>query len=175
MRPLLLCVKMVRMNVTFFCPRCEQANDLEITTDTSTLTCSHCQAEISVPPNAFVDGKLERCVVCPSADLFVRKDFPQRLGVAIVAIGFAVSCVTWYLHRTTATFAVLFATALVDFVLYRVVGDALVCYRCGAHYRHIDGLENHARFDLETHERYRQQAARLAEERARRLRDAVSQ
>lgn len=170
----MLCVKMIRMNVAFSCPRCEQANDLELVAGSSALLCPHCRAEISVPHDAFVDGKLERCVVCPSVDLFVRKDFPQRWGVGIVVFGFAVSCVTWYLHHMAATFAVLFSTALVDFVLYRVVGDALVCYRCGAHYRHINGLENHARFDLETHERYRQQAARLAEERARRLRDAVS-
>jgi monovalent cation:H+ antiporter-2, CPA2 family len=35
------------------------------------------------------DGRLTRCIVCPSVDLFVRKDFPQRVGVGLVAIGLA--------------------------------------------------------------------------------------
>jgi hypothetical protein len=45
--------------------------------------------------------------------------------------------------------------------LYQLVGFALVCYRCHAHYRGVRGLDSHAPFRLETHERYRQQAARL--------------
>jgi hypothetical protein len=39
----------------------------------------------------------------------------------------------------------------------------LNCYRCQAQYRDVPGLENHGGFDLETHERHRQQVARLAE------------
>jgi hypothetical protein len=62
---------------------------------------------------------------------------------------------------TVLTFAILFATALVDLVLYIVVGDALLCYRCGAQYRNVEQMEEHSGFNLETHERYRQQAARL--------------
>jgi len=71
--------------------------------------------------------------------------------------------VTWYLYQKELTFAVLVATALVDVVLYRLVGDAVVCYRCGAQYRQLPGTERQAGFDLTTHERYRQQAARLAQ------------
>jgi hypothetical protein len=96
--------------------------------------------------------------------LFVRKDFPQRLGVAIVVLGFAISCVTWNLYLTNWTFAVLFATAIIDFVLFAVVGESLTCYRCGAQYRQLAGLKDYRGFDLETHERYRQEAARLAEQ-----------
>ena len=60
------------------------------------------------------------------------------------------------------TFAILFATALVDVVLYLIVPDALMCYRCGAQYRMAEGMARHGAFNLETHERYRQQAARMA-------------
>ncbi len=38
-----------------------------------------------------------------------------------------------------ATFAILFATALIDVVLYLIVPDALMCYRCGAMYRQAEG------------------------------------
>jgi hypothetical protein len=97
--------------------------------------------------------------------LFVRKDFPQRLGVTIVVLGLAASCIPWYYSRPLWTFAVLFATALCDLVLYFMMGNALTCYRCGAQYRGLDERDQHGCFDLSTHERYRQQAARLAETR----------
>ena len=49
--------------------------------------------------------RLVRCLVCPSADLFLRKDFPQRLGVGIVVVGLLASCVTWGMREMVATFA----------------------------------------------------------------------
>lgn len=150
--------------MNFSCPRCEQAAEVNLPREaTDPFTCPNCQARLAVPEGAWQEGRLTRCLVCPSTDLFVRKDFPQGLGVAIVVLGFAVSCVTWYLYMVTATFAVLFATALADLALYLIVGDSLVCYRCGARYRDVDDIKRHEHFDLETHERYRQHAARLAQ------------
>jgi hypothetical protein len=120
---------------------------------------------MAIRPGALDAERLHRCLVCPSADLFVRKDFPQRLGVAIVTIGILASCVAWAYHQLIPTFVILFLTALVDVVLYLVVPNALMCYRCGAHYRSAPGLDSHSPFNLETHERHRQQKARLAEQR----------
>jgi hypothetical protein len=150
------------MQLTFLCPRCEQPATTAVSEGDS-VECPHCHLRISQPDDAWHDGRLQRCLVCPSTDLFVRKAFPQRLGLAIVVLGFTVSCITWFFYWTTVTFAVLFATALADFVLYLVVGDALVCYRCHAEYRQLSSLPPHGAFKLETHERHRQQAARLAQ------------
>jgi hypothetical protein len=153
------------MNVTFACPRCEQTSRADVAPESPALTCAHCGLVLARPGDAYSEGHLARCLACPGTDLFVRKDFPQRLGVAIVVVGFAVSCVTWYLYQKELTFAVLVATAVADVVLYRLVGDSLVCYRCGAQYRQLPRAEGRAGFDLATHERYRQQAARLAQQR----------
>jgi hypothetical protein len=154
------------MNVTYTCPRCEAACTSEANPDDASLRCANCQLEIARPDDAYENGQLQRCLICPNAELFVRKDFPQRLGVAIVVLGFAISCVTWNLYLTNWTFAVLFATAIIDFVLFAVVGESLTCYRCGAQYRQVAGLKGRRGFDLEIHERHRQQAARLAQPRA---------
>jgi hypothetical protein len=153
------------MHTRFCCPRCEKPADVELLD--ATLTCPHCGLQIHEPPDAWEDGRLRRCLVCPSTDLFIRKDFPQRLGVTIVAVGVGLSCITWFNYWVTATFVVLFATALADFVLYLIVGDSLACYRCGAEYRQLPQRAGYATFDLETHERYRQQSARLAAARDR--------
>ena len=104
-----------------------------------------------------------RCLVCSSTELFIRKDFSQRLGVTIVVAGIVVSSVFWEYRMPYWTYGVLFATALIDVVLYFTVGNVLQCYRCQAQYRGVPGSENHGGFDLETHEKYRQQRARLAE------------
>jgi DNA-directed RNA polymerase subunit RPC12/RpoP len=150
------------MNVTFACPHCDQTAHAPLVADASSIDCLHCHATLATPPEAWAGQELARCLVCGSRDLFIRKDFPHRLGLAIVVSGFAISCVTWYFYWTYLTFAVLFATALVDMMLFFIVGDSLTCYRCQAEYRHLPIMTEHGPFSLETHERYRQQAARLA-------------
>lgn len=100
-------------------------------------------------------------MACPSVELFVRKDFPQRLGVTIVGIGLALSCVAWYYHAIYWTFGILLATALIDLALFLLMGDVLECYRCHAQYRGTANLVEHQAFDLEVHEKYRQQDARM--------------
>jgi hypothetical protein len=149
------------MNVTFCCPGCHATDRLEFTDDTTSLACPQCGRGWDVPSGAIAEGEVRRCLVCPSQELFVRKDFPQRLGVAIVVTGFAASCVAWANYQLYLTFGILFATALIDVVLYLVMGENLTCYRCEAQYRGLSGLEKHGAFELATHERYRQQAARL--------------
>ena len=77
-------------------------------------------------------------------------------------MGFALSCVAWFFHMLITTFAILFATALIDVVLYLSLGDVVECYRCHAQYRGLDDMTTHEPFDLEIHERHRQVQARLA-------------
>ena len=148
------------MNITFTCPKCDADVRAEVPPSAAEFACPACKANISVPAGAFEGPALTRCLVCPSTELFVRKDFPQRVGVGIVVVGFALSSIAWAYMLPIWTFAILFATALIDLMLYALVPDALMCYRCGAQYRMAEGLELHGPFDLETHERHRQQKAR---------------
>lgn len=115
------------------------------------------------PTNAVANGRVSRCIVCPSEELYVRKDFPQQLGIAIVVVGIVLTTITWYYRLIYLTFGIFFATAAIDFVLWLVMGNVLQCYRCQARYRGVEGLEGHGGFDLETHEKHRQQLIRLAE------------
>ena len=108
--------------------------------------------------------RVTRCLVCPSTELFVRKDFSQKLGVGIVVCGFIISSIFWYYRMPFWTYGVLFATALIDVILYVLVGNVLHCYRCQAQYRGVPGLDNHEPFSLETHEKHRQQQIRLKQQ-----------
>ena len=151
------------MNATFRCPNCDHAVHAEIDAASGSLECPACRAQWPLPDNAVADGKLWRCLVCPSDELYIRKDFSQATGVAIVALGVVVSSVFWAYRMPLWTYGVLFATAVLDVVLYFTVGNLLQCYRCQAQYRDVPGLANHGGFDLETHEKHRQQRIRLAQ------------
>lgn len=133
----------------------------ELAPATSLLTCSACGAARAVPADTFDGARLRRCAVCPSTDLYFRKDFPQRLGVGLVVVGFAASSVAWFFYMIYWAFGILFATALIDVVLYLLMGESLTCYRCAAQYRGDFDAAGHSPFDLETHEKHRQQQARL--------------
>jgi DNA-directed RNA polymerase subunit RPC12/RpoP len=149
------------MNVTYSCPACQRAVRAALASETARVACPQCGQTIQVPSGAIADGRIHRCLICPSTELYARKDFPQRLGVALVVLGFVGSSIAWANYQVLWTFAILFATALVDLLLYVVMGESLTCYRCHAQYRGFNEIERHGGFDLETHERYRQMAARM--------------
>ncbi|MFN9367286.1 MAG: hypothetical protein ACK6CT_00745 [Planctomycetia bacterium] len=169
------------MRITHACPSCHAAVTLDRVETLAALACPRCAAVVHVPADAIswigpgggaaAAGtgriRLRRCLVCPGTELFARKDFPQRLGVAIVVAGFAASCLTWAWQMLLPTFAILFGTALVDVVLYFFMPDCLTCYRCGARYRGDGVAETVEGFDLETHEKHRQLRARSRELTAR--------
>jgi hypothetical protein len=127
------------------------------------LTCIGCGLELQTPADAIVDGRLDRCLVCAGTEFYVRKDFSQRTGVAIVVAGLAMSCVAWFFRRFYLTYSILFATALLDACLYLMRGSLLQCYRCQAEYRGLDERSATEPFRLETHDKHRQQSARLAQ------------
>ena len=149
------------MNVTYACPACEVGVRLTFDSKTPALVCPHCGERLAISGDAVAGDSVKRCLSCPSTDLYVRKDFPQRVGMAFVAAGVIGSSIAWYYMDVYWTFGILFATAIADFALYIVVGDALMCYRCQSQYRGVKEMNSHDSFDLEMHERYRQLAAQL--------------
>lgn len=170
------------MRLTHACPSCDATIAHDGVEAATSVACPHCHAAVSLPADGVAwvgpDGtavaagqgavRLRRCLVCPGTELFARKDFPQRLGVGIVVAGLAASCVTWAWRLLVPTFAILFGTALLDVVLYLLMPDCLTCYRCGARYRGDGVAAGAGGFDLETHEKHRQEKARLLRARAAR-------
>jgi hypothetical protein len=149
------------MNATYACPACETAVRQQFDADSTTLACPHCGQQVRITAGSIDGERVKRCLACPSSDLYVRKDFPQRIGVLIVAVGIVGSSIAWHYGDLAWTFGILFATALADVALVAVVGNALMCYRCGAQYRGVEKMDAHGPFRLETHEKHRQLAARV--------------
>ncbi len=99
---------------------------------------------------------LQSCPQCGCADLFIRKDFPQKLGLLIVVtagITFLVLAAnphTFYLGAWA-----LVAAVLVDALLYCFVPKITICYRCRAEFRGIPINPTHEGFELSIGEKYR--------------------
>ena len=153
------------MFLTFQCPRCQQPDHQEITGSSATVDCPDCEWTRPITEADFQNDRPNHCLTCGCEDIWRQKDFPQRLGVAFVALGAILSTVAWAFYRPLWAIGILGGFALLDLVLYTLMRDVLVCYRCGSRHQRANMDEDHPRFDLETAERYRQEAIRLREAR----------
>jgi hypothetical protein len=109
-----------------------------------------------------VDPALTACPLCGGHELYKKKDFPHWLGLTILTVACLVSVFTYNWYEKWLTWAILLGSALIDGLLYLCVGDAIVCYRCGAHYRGFHAGADHKPFELTIAERYRQERLRQA-------------
>jgi predicted oxidoreductase len=120
------------------------------------VTCPACRSSRELDTaRAAATGVLTACPCCGGDELYVRKDFPQRLGVAMVVLVGAVSL--WLFGRGDLVWAmgVLAGLVVVDLVIYQFVPKITVCYRCKAEFRGLPVNPQHAGFDLATAEKYR--------------------
>src|SRR5205085_5955020 len=101
------------------------------------------------------EGAPSTCAVCGNRELYKKKDFPHWLGMTILVVACLASVFTYGWYEKWLTWAILLGSALFDGVLYLCVGDALVCYRCHAHYRQVPATDDHKPFELTIGERYR--------------------
>jgi predicted RNA-binding Zn-ribbon protein involved in translation (DUF1610 family) len=101
-------------------------------------------------------GVADICALCGSEHFYVQKDFDQRIGCLVVAIGAAF--VPWTYGLSLAV------CALIDLVLYARLPNVAKCYVCKATYR--GGVRNpaHEAFDLHRLEKYEAEARRKANE-----------
>jgi hypothetical protein len=98
---------------------------------------------------------LHVCALCGNAELYKKKDFPHWLGLTILTVACLASIIPYWLYHQWLTWTILIGSALVDGLLYLWVGDVVVCYRCGAHYRRLTPGAEHKPFELGIAERYR--------------------
>ena len=148
------------MNLTFACPHCETPQRIDLAPNIEEIACGHCQWSREVSSKEWVGQTPARCLACGCHDLWRQKDFPQWLGVLMVGSGSLLSTIAWYYMMPVTALGILMGFALVDLLLYALMPDVLVCYRCEARHRQTGDPEQHPKFNLEVMERYRQEALR---------------
>jgi DNA-directed RNA polymerase subunit RPC12/RpoP len=132
--------------IAFACTRCggEARAGLD-----GRARCASCGAETILKPSSSLleQGLVDRCPACGGEQLYVQRDFNQKAGLAIVGLGAA-------LAPFTPFYSSLFVAALIDAILYMVLPEISVCYRCQAHFRGFARNPKHAPFDLHVAEQY---------------------
>jgi hypothetical protein len=144
--------------IRFDCPTCETPARLDLS-QSSAWHCPACDHTVSIDPEA---GRtpLTACVLCGTRDLYRKKDFPHRLGMAILILACVLSFITYGWYEWWLTWSILLGTALFDGLLYLLVGDVVVCYRCQTQHRRFVPHPSQQPFDLGVNERYRQERIR---------------
>ena len=132
--------------IAFRCPRCGAEAVAGLDGDGR---CASCGAAAPLELSAAVreDRVVDRCPACGSQQLYVQRDFNQKAGIGIVAVGAILAPFTPY-------YSSLIVAALVDAALYAVLPEITVCYRCHAHFRGFARNPRHAAFDLHIAEQY---------------------
>jgi hypothetical protein len=145
------------VKVHFDCPQCDHPNGVTLTPAHQ----SHCPAcdHITLVP-AEAGPAVPTCIVCGNHELYRKKDFPHGLGMAILILACIASTITYARFDPWTTWAILIGSAVFDGVLYLLVKDVVVCYRCNAHYRGVAVPTEHRPFELTIGERYRQERLR---------------
>jgi hypothetical protein len=144
------------VNVTFACPQCHTPARLGLSgaRDWECPACAH-RLPLEAPA-----PELSACAVCGNHELYKKKDFPHWLGLSILTFACVASVFTYGWYEKWLTWAILIGSAAFDGLLYLWVGDAIVCYRCNAHYRGFVSQVHHKPFELTVGERYRQERLR---------------
>lgn len=152
------------MQLSYSCPSCLTPNRTPVELP-EVLTCSHCSWSKSLSETELKQDPPGECLICSCRDVWRQKDFPQRLGVAMVGVGALFSTIAWAYYQPLLSIGILLGFALIDLLLYLFMPDVLVCYRCGARYRRSQAMDQVEYFNLETAERYRQEKIRLEQAR----------
>lgn len=143
-------------SVHFLCLQCETRLGREA--GETSRPCEKCGAtnDVAPPPSASL---IERCAACEHEELYTQKDFNRRTGMALVVLGAIFVPWTWGLS--------LLGVTILDYIVWRLVGDVIVCYGCQAVHRGYPPNTAIKPFDLVIHDRHVYGAAPPGAEEAR--------
>jgi hypothetical protein len=127
----------------FLCPRCDARQSRDA--GEPPRPCERCGAanEAAAPPAGAL---IERCAACGHDQLYFQKDFNRTTGIALVVVGSIFVPWTYGLS--------LLAVTILDYIVWRMVKDVIVCYRCQAVHRGYPPNPTLKPFDLVTHDRH---------------------
>ena len=152
------------MDVRCPCPECDSEVRIPDAHAGAPLVCK-CGWTGKLADPLVADAGLNACPVCGTEDLYLQKDFPERVGFALVMAGVVGASYFWYHYSALGAIGVLIGFGVLDWIFFHTRPDVVICYRCLSQFRGVPLNPAHRAFDLAVHERYRQE--RLRKERLR--------
>ena len=125
------------MEIVAKCPSCDAGLPVRAADAPAAIKCGRCGKDIplSISEALREDRAVDRCAVCGGADVYTRKDFDPKIGLAVVIVGALISAVFYWFERDLIAYSILAGAALIDLVVYGRLKDLTVCYRCHSEYR----------------------------------------
>ncbi|MAJ44664.1 MAG: hypothetical protein CMF96_07975 [Candidatus Marinimicrobia bacterium] len=108
------------------------------------IHCSSCNKKLGTIPKHWSLNK--SCPFCQCKSYYKRKDFNQIIGITIIIVGAILSIIYNYF--------ILMGFAFLDILMYYIVPDVAVCYKCSAELRGFDGMDSLEVFDHHKAELY---------------------
>jgi hypothetical protein len=130
-------------SVHYLCTQCDARLARE--SGEAAQPCERCSTPSAVtapPPETLI----ARCAACDQDQLYFQKDFNRRTGIALVVIGSVFVPWTYGLS--------LLGVTILDYIVWRLVKDVIVCYRCQAVHRGYPPNPDVKPFDLVIHDRH---------------------
>jgi hypothetical protein len=142
------------MTITFRCPHCHSELSFDDLSHESS-PCAQCGREIklTITPAMRERSVIDRCAICDCPHVYVQKDFNRTFGVTLFVVAAAISCWFYAKNWVWSAFGVLIGAAAADFILYRVLADVIICYKCHSQYRNFSPAQ-YDPFELGLAEKY---------------------
>ncbi len=135
------------MRLRFACRGCEATIATGEVGLPAEIPCPRCGDRLGFAAPVAGEGQVERCLACGGPHLFLQKEFPRRIGLAIAIAGAALFLVLMGLERIYLGFGALLGVALIDAILYRLAPVMTVCYHCQTEFRRAPVNPRHGAYD----------------------------
>jgi hypothetical protein len=101
------------------------------------IRCGRCGRDLAlaISDELRADRTVDICPVCRGAAFYLRKDFDPKIGLTVVAIGGLTSAGFYWFGRDLVAYGILAAAVIGDLVVYGLLKDVTVCYRCHSEFR----------------------------------------
>ena len=125
------------MQILARCPACDAGLPIGASEAPDRITCGRCRREIPLAwsPAVRSDGAVDACPVCDGPDFYTRKDFDPKIGLTVVVFGAAVSAGFYWFGRDLVAYGILAGAVLIDLIIYQMLKEVTVCYRCHTEFR----------------------------------------
>jgi hypothetical protein len=143
------------VKISLLCPHCRKPLELEdLSQDRS--PCPLCGQEIAlrISDRMRRDNIVDRCIVCDCNKVYVQKDFNRTIGVSIFVGGAIISLILYGFNLIWPAFLVLLGCAVADAILYKLLPEVTICYKCHTQYRKFSANPDNQEFELGLAEKY---------------------
>lgn len=142
------------VTVRFACVKCRRPAAWQGPPGAAAGACEGCGTawRAEIPP-----GPAARCPFCRNDEFYREKRVPRRLGLIVVGGG-ALAALALMAWNHFAGMGLLLGLAAVDLLLFRLLPERAVCYRCGGEVWGLPMNPAHSPYDLGIAEGYRQAA-----------------